>query len=181
MRILGSSGDMAEITKYGQMLTKATIEREISYESERNGTAYCWAASVDLGADKDIIWLRNDSRAHFLMIDKIMMYCSAASPMEIWVGNGNTVGGTVVTGVNLQVGSGNIAEATCRHTNTNVDAGAGMTLVSTHQVGATAEESVEYAGALMLNYGQEVAINVVNDIALTTVNILGWFNERIYI
>ena len=108
------------------------------------------------------------------------MYASAASPLEIWVGTGNTAGGTVVTGVNLHVGSGNIAEATCRHTNTNVDAGSGMTLLSSHNVGATNEESVEYFGALMLDYLQEIAVNVVSDIALTTVNIIGFFNERIY-
>lgn len=175
-----TSGNVTEVTKYGQLFTKATVEREIAYESERNATAYCWTASIDLGADKNVIWLRNDSRTHFIAIDKIIMYASATSPFEVWTGTGNTAGGTVVTGANLHIGSGNIAEATCYHTNTNVDAGAGMTILSTHQVGATNEESIEYGGALMLDYNQEIAVNVITDIALSTVNIIGWFNERIY-
>jgi hypothetical protein len=181
MYITGKSGEIVEVSDYGQLVTKSTVENEIVYESERNATAYCWAASVDLGADKNVIWLRNDSRTHFLAIDRVIMYASASSPMEIWVGTGNTAGGTVVTGVNLHVGSGNIADATCRHTNTNVDEGQGMTLLSTHQVGATNEESVEYGGALMLDYLQEVAVNVITDIVLSSVNIIGWLNERIYV
>lgn len=152
---------------------------QIAYFSEFHQSAYVWYASQDLGADKNVIWLRNDATDKHLHIDHISIYCSAAAIIEFAYGTGSTVGGTVVTGRNLFIGSGNIAEATCRHTNTNLDANSGLTLMSTYYVGASSEEQVNFNGALALGYLQEIAINVVTDIDLTTVNIVGYFDRNV--
>ena len=169
-------GYLASVDTDNKLRTLATSETRMAYESAIKRTAYIWTASLDLGADKNVMWLRNDSTDDFLSIYSVVMYASAATNVEFYVGSGNTVGGTVVTGINLHVGSGDVAKATCRHTNTNVDAGAGMTLMATAKVGVSGEEQVDFDGALILDYNHELALNVVTDIALITINIIGYFH-----
>ena len=174
MKLEGASGEIINSTD-GMLNVHSVMHRNIAHSSEA-GNAYMWNASVDVGADENVIWLRNDSSEHDLLIEWMSISCSASAVVEIFVGSGTTpTPGTTVTGVNMNVGCGDVAEATCYHTETSVDAGAGLTLLTSHQCGVTAKEKIDYDGALRLGYKKEVAVNVVTDIALTTVTILGFF------
>ncbi len=169
------NGTPVEIFNDGRMSVKSSSHDEIAHYSAVGGTAYVWTASLDLGADKNVIWIRNDSLVQHLIIDKIQISCSAAATIEIWIGTGNTVGGTVVTPVVMNTSFNKPAPSTARHTNTNVDAGAGMSILSTHQMGVSTKEEITYNSALRLALNYEIAVNVVTDIALTSVNIYGYF------
>ena len=138
-------------------------------------SAVLWTAVVDWGADKNAVWLRNDSPTYDLHIERILISPLATCLTEIWVGDGNTVGGTEVVGTNLNLGSGNVAEVTCRHTNTNVDAGAGMSLLTAFYstVGRTVLSTL---GSLILNLNGEVAVNLITDVGLTSVVIAGYYH-----
>jgi hypothetical protein len=176
MLIHGPDGNAAEVTN-GRLLTSSSILTHIASASLL-GNAYTCAASVDVGADKNVIWLRNDSQEESLIIDSIIVSASAATTIEVFVGivpATSPTPGTIVLGTNMNIGNSNIAPATCYHTETSVDAGAGLTLLSTHQLGAVTKELIDYKGALVLPYYGEVAVNVLTDIALTSVNILGFF------
>lgn len=175
MQINDANGYSVEILEDGRMKTLAAMYPEIAFYSENAGTAYMWSASIDVGADKNVIWLKNDSLVQHLVIDKIQISCAAAATIEIFTGTGNTTGGTVVTPVVMNTSYGQAAPSTCRHTNTNVDTGTGMSIVSTHQLGAVTKEEISYNNAFRLALNYEVAVNVVTDVALTSVNILGYF------
>ena len=69
-----------------------------------------------------------------------------------------------------------MALATGKSLNTNVDAGAGMTLVSSVQVPAGASIQIETHG-LILGHLDEIAINVVTDILFPTATIVGYYHE----
>jgi hypothetical protein len=101
---------------------------------------------------------------------------AAASMFEIWVGTGTTVAGTEVVGVNLNRASNRAADVTARHTNTNADAGSSMTLLCSHHIPATETTHLAFYGALILGYYDEIAVNVITDIDLSTVNICGYFH-----
>ena len=175
MRLYGRNNEVAIILSDGRQLTLATTISEMAYFSDKYGTAFSWTASLDLGADVNVIWLRNDSLVQQLVVNKLFVSASAAATVEIWTGTGNTVGGTVVTPTILNPKFNNTAPSTCRHTNTNVDAGAGMSILSTHQLGVAAEKTIDYDDALRLTLNTEIAVNVITDIALTSVTILGYF------
>ena len=168
-------GYAAGVTSDNRLRTYSGQESEIAFQSRVNENAYVWTMSADLGADKCAIYLRNDSDTP-LLIDKIFIWGSAAATFEVYVGtNKITVAGTAVTGVNLNTESSEIADATCTHTETGADAGGTLTLVQTIQAGAAQKEIVEWNGALSLGRLGEIAVNVVTDIALTSVTILGYF------
>jgi hypothetical protein len=54
-----------------------------------------------------------------------------------------------------------------------------LSIVSTHQLGAVTKEEISYNSALQLALNYEIAVNVVTDIALTSVNILGYFHPLV--
>ena len=176
-RIEGANGEF--ITATNHMLDVHSVMHKAVTQAASEGNAYMWAASVDVGADKNVIWLRNNSLTSDLIIEWISISCSAATVVEIFVGTGTTpTPGTTVVGTNCQIQNANIAPATCYHTETSVDAGAGLTLFTSHQTAITAKEMIDYDGVLRLKYYSEVAVNVITDIALTTVNILGYFSDH---
>ena len=169
-------GYKAQVTSEKMVRTYAMVESEISHVSERHGDAYVWTATADWGGDKNAIWLRNNDTDANVIIQKIVISAPAAAVIEVYVGTGNTSGGTAITGVNMNRGSGKIANATCTHTNTNVDEGSSMTLLGTVHTGAT-PVTIDFEGALILAYYDEVALNIVTDVASTSINIMGYFHS----
>jgi hypothetical protein len=175
MQINDPGGRPAKITEDNRLRTYAGQESEIAFQSRVNGGAYMWSMSADLGADKCGIYLRNDSDIP-LVIDKIYIYGSAAATHEIYVGSNKiTTAGTAVVGTNLNTNRDDTANATCTHTETGADAGGTLTLLQTVQAGASNKEVLDLDGALVLERLGEVAVNVVTDIALSSIAIVGYF------
>jgi hypothetical protein len=174
--ILGPDGTPAKITSDNRLRTYAGQESEIAFQSRVNGNAYSWTASENVGAEKCLLYLRNNSVDIPLLIHRIYLSCSAAATVEIWTGaNKITAAGTAVVGTNLKTDSGKLPDVTCTHTETGADAGGTLSILSTHQIGATTKELINYDGALVLGYLGEVAVNIVTDIVLSSVTILGYF------
>ena len=175
MIVNAPNGTPAKVTTDNRLRTYAGQESEIAFQSRINENAYVWTMSADLGDDKCAIYLRNNSETP-LLIDKIAIWGSAAATFEIWAGSNKiTSAGSAVTGFNLNTASAKTADVTCTHTETGADAGGTLTLIKTIQTGAVTKEVVDWKGALVLSRLGEVAVNIVTDIALTTVTITGYF------
>jgi len=172
----GSTGYSAEVSSYNRLLADSVEQTRISFYAKK-GKAYIWTAFQDWGADKNAIWLRNDSETEKLYIDKISISPPATATVEVYVGSGNTAGGTDVTGVNLNLSSNNVANVTCKHTNTNVDTGTGMTLIATFIFLAGYNNEIDLRDTPQLGKNDEIAINIVTDVSTTAVNIIGYFEE----
>jgi hypothetical protein len=170
-------GKSAAVDNENRLTVAATMQTLHSHSSEDEGNAYIWTATQDLAADKCLIWLRNDSTDMALLIAKIIVSPAAACQFEVWVGsNVTTEAGTTVTGVNLNLQSGHVAEATCTHTETGADAGGSMTLLGTAWAGVGVN-SVALDSALVLGYLDEVAINLITDVGSTSANIFGFYHD----
>ena len=170
------SGFKAQVTDHNMLKVYAMVETEISHMSEVHGDAYIWTATADWGADKNAIWLRNDNADQNLIIQSIFIGAAAAAQIEVWVGNGSTSAGTAVVGTNLNRQSGKVAQATCKHTNTNLNAGGSTTLLGTMYAPATNRLPIDFMGALVLGYYDEVSVNIITDVGSTSVNIMGYFH-----
>ena len=181
MIITGGTGNgySAKVDHENRLYTKSVTQELPAHVAAEEGKSYIWTATADLAADKCLIYLRNDDTALNLVIQKIIISPAAACQFEIWVGSGSgvTVAGTSVTGVNTNLQSGNVALATCTHTETGADAGAGMdNILGTAWAGAGVN-AVPLDGVLVLGYLDEVAINLITDVGSSSANIMGYYHD----
>lgn len=172
------SGKQVGVDSENRFKTASVTNRKMTSVSEIHGEAYCWTTYQATTGDVNAIWLRNDSNTNRLHIDHIdITPPTTTSVYEIWVGNGNTSGGTGIAGVNLNRSAGNSDDATCAYKNTNVDAGAGMTLLGTYGLPALTISTVNLEGALILGVNREIAINVITAGGASAINVFGYFHE----
>ena len=178
MIITGGTGNgySAKVDDENRLFTLAVTEEEYAHAAHQ-GNAYIWTATADWGADKNALFLRNDNTVKPLAIRGIACSPAAAAQFEIGYGTGNTVAGTTVTGSNLDLGSGKVALATGRHTNTNCDAMAGLTVLHTFWSGVT-NTIVPFNGSLILGYNDEIGVGIITDVGSTTVSIFGYYVDE---
>lgn len=175
MLITGPDGTTATVNHGGRLASHCVTESHIGNHSKEYGNAYSWTTSLNLAGDKCYLYLRNDGDDS-LIIDHIGIYAAAAATVELWAGqNQITSAGTAVTGFNLNIGSSNLADVTCTHTETGADAGGTLTLIKTIQCGATNKEIIDFKGALIMPRLGEFAVNVVTDVTLASITIYGFF------
>jgi hypothetical protein len=178
MIIEGGTGNgfKAKVDSENRLYTFAVTQGLPAHVSQTEGMSYIWTAADDWGADVNTLWLRNDNTVLDLIISKIIISPAAACQFEIGVGSGNAVTGTEVTGTNLNLTSGNVALATCRHTNTNCDTSAGLTILGTSWAGVGVN-SVALDDSLVLGYLDEVAVGFITDVGESSVNIMGYYHD----
>ena len=73
--------------------------------------------------------------------------------------------------------SGNVALATGRHTNTNCDAMAGLTVLHTFWSGVQ-NTILPLDGSLALGYLDEIGVGIITDVGSTTVTIFGYYKDN---
>ncbi|MCP4262808.1 MAG: hypothetical protein GY774_35665 [Planctomycetes bacterium] len=163
-----------EVTDHNMMRTYAMVESEISHQSEVHEKAYSWTASKDIDATDCIIWLRNDSTTEDLIIQTIAISNDTAGTWFIYSPTGTTADGDTITGVNLNRGSGKLAEATCRADAT------GTTPANYIHYGASQayqEEIVELHGSVVLGYLDEIAVDLTTEAGvLGQATIIGYYH-----
>jgi hypothetical protein len=170
------SGYSASVDDENRLKVAATMQTLHAHVSEIEAESYIWTATQTLGADKCLIWLRNNNTTTNLIIQKIIVSPAATCQFEIWVGsNVTTEAGSAVTGKNLNLQSGKVALATCTHTETGADAGGSMTLLGTAWAGAGVN-AVPLDGTLVLGYLDEVAINLITNVGSSCANIMGYYH-----
>jgi hypothetical protein len=92
------SGYSASVDNENRLQVKAVTQTLHSHVSEEEAESYIWTATQTLGADKCLIWLRNNNTDTSLIIQKIIISPAAACQFEIWVGsNVTTEAGSAVT------------------------------------------------------------------------------------
>jgi hypothetical protein len=166
-------GNKVRVDDENRIRTYSVVEEEITHSSEDEGEAYVWVASKNIDATDSIIWLRNDSTTKELMIHCISVSTDAAGSFFIYCPTGTTADGDTVAGVNMNRGSGNVALATCRSDAT------GTTPANYIYYGhCRADETIciEFHGALILGYLDEVAVDITDEPGLAQANIVGFYH-----
>ena len=181
MIITGGTGNgySAKVDNENRLHTKAVMQELPAHVAAEEGRSFIWSCTATIGADECLGYLRNDNTDLQLVIQKIIISPAAACQFEIWVGSGSgvTVAGSAVTGVNTNLQSGNVALATCTHTETGANAGTGMdSLLGTAWAGAGVN-SVPLDGVLVLGYLDEVAVNLITNVGSSSANFFGYYHE----
>jgi len=112
MQINGPNGNFANVTDENKLSVDGVMEPEFLHYNDGKATAYVWDfPSGYTAANSDtIMFIRNNSDST-LHIHHIYVFCSSASTLTLHTPANPTASGTEVTGRNLNLTSGNVAEA----------------------------------------------------------------------
>ena len=108
----GSNNQPVGVDLQSRMLVKATSETDFLYRNRVDEGAYVWNfPEYDYDAGDTVMFLRNNSNTD-LHIHHIYLYCDTASKVELHKpDNPTSAAGTEITGININLSSGQVAEA----------------------------------------------------------------------
>ena len=177
MIIEGGTGNgfKAKVDDHNKLMTRAVVSTELGYHSEEDGAAFSWTASADINATDSILWLRNDDPNRNLIVENVSVSSDAASSWFVYCPVNVTPDGTVVTGVNLNRTSGNVALATCHRDNTS--AVLANYIYYGHSMAAETK-TFSMHGALVLGYLDCVAVDVTTEPTLAQATIFGYYHDK---
>jgi len=173
-------GARAEVTSENQLVVFAVTQSELEHESEENGLSYVWASDIiNAGAANDTTLLIKNTSNTALHIDTIFITCgSVASEFtihlpttEVTVTAGS--GGAVVTGVNLNTTSSNVADASAASNESNNSQG---DVICTVFLAIDRSQLVSTSG-LILGKNKSIAVDTVEDTTEAAITIIGHFQD----
>ena len=170
------TGSKAKVNADFHLLTTAGVETELSHVSKERGQAYVWASGTyDPGAGDTILLLKNtgDKGLHIAMI-----WLSSDVDTRVVVHLPTTEvtpTGTTITGVNMNTGSSNVAEATAIRDETNNTQG---DIVWSGEIQAAGDPfAIDLEDALSLAKNKSLGVDFVADAAACDVTFMGHFEE----
>lgn len=170
------TGNKAKVNADFHLLTTAVIETELSHVSKERGQAFVWASGTyDPDAGDTILLLKNtgDKGLH---VARIWISADVETRVVVHLPTTEvTPTGTTVTGVNLNTGSSNVAEATAIRDETNNTQG---DIVWSGEVQAANDPfPLDLEDALSLAKNKSVGIDFVSAATACDVAIMGHFEE----
>lgn len=170
----------AMVDEYGHLVTHAIVEKYVAYRARVYKDVFMWTCNITSPTtDDNVMWIRNETNTKDLRIHALYAKAPSACDLELWLGVGNTAGGTAIEGRNTYAGQPKDEGADCRYQNTNVDAGAGMEIFSNEQIGVAGELSLDVEGIVTLPYQREFAVNLIGAPANIKINLLGFFDPPV--
>ena len=110
--ILGGKSNQPADVKDNRLDTSARTAPRAFYVSRDKGRAFSWTSTYSAAADEETAYIQNTSPTRILVIDKIIVSGIQATVHAVAIQTGGTAAGTPMTGVNLNKGNTNSAEAT---------------------------------------------------------------------
>jgi len=151
-------GYLAEVTSDNRLNVSSRSSDRIYYVSRDDELAYSWV-SIDAtpAAGTYVIYLKNTNQTKNLYIDYINCTGEETLYWKVWKVTGTAAGGDSITAANLNLSSALTAQATSRGN----DSVTGLTtdgLISTVRHPAGGEGIIQFEDALILTYGQAIAV-----------------------
>ena len=168
------AGYLAGVDVEHRLRVYATTESEISHESESNNRAYTWTYAYDYDANDTILWLKNISSSHNLIINKVGVSSDTTTQFVAHFPKDTVYAGTLVTGVNVNRSSNNPADALCYGNETGNTRG---DIEVQGFIAANAFALIPQDGSVILGIGNEFAIDLVTAGTMGIVTIRGYYHK----
>ncbi len=169
------SGKKAEVNAENQLVNRSITETELEHASGKNGTAYSWVSAdsdIDIGDTR--LYIRNDGTVPLVLDRATFLPADIICDWSINLGKATTTPtGTVVTGVNLNTASGNIADATAFDDETAVADGDPIDYVHT-ETQSTVTHSLD---GIIIGKDHYVQINQETESTTGRVVVIGHFEN----
>jgi len=169
------NGFKAEVNSDNKLKTYAVTEPDFLHRNEDNEQAYVWDfPGYDYDAADTVMFIRNDSSSD-LHIHHIYLYCDTASKVQVHAPASPTAAGTAVTGVNLNLKSGNVAEATAKQDETGNTQG---TILHSEYVAANGALTMfkEDGYEIILGKNDCIAVDIVTAGTMAYGHITGFYH-----
>ncbi len=107
-------GNEVEVNDERELVVRAITEPEIEHASGKLGSAYSWvSANTDININDTRLFVKNTGDTPLIMDSATFLPAATVAEYTINLGRATTTPtGTVITGVNLNATSGNVADAT---------------------------------------------------------------------
>jgi len=179
--ILGTSGDMAEVTPDAYVKTYAPTG---IHAATLKGDAYIWnAVSADIGTTDNMILVANISPGQNLVIHKCVFIGDIAGQIDfkLCTVTGLTLAGTAIKGINLNSASGKVAPASAWSDETQT--AATDILFTWYQHLSTNGESttapmvvIEFDDAIIVPYDRAFGCDTILEVnAFYEASVIGYF------
>jgi len=173
-RIVGISGNLADVDDDDRLKVKAVSSTDIEFASEDKGKAFSWSSSYAATGGDEVLYIKNTSQTEKLIISEVIIAASAACTFTLFEVSSGTAAGTVVTGQNLNLGSGNSASASA-FGNASVTGTLTGNALSFGSVPASSGITLDLKSSLVLGQNNEIAITA-SATSTVYVTVLGYFD-----
>ena len=153
----GQNGNTANVTDEGMLSVSSVSETSLEFASKSNNKAYSWVSTYAATGGEEVLSIKNNSTSDVLIIDEVVIGCSAASVFTMFEVTSGTAAGTTLTAENLNLSSGNTAPVTS-YGNASVTGSLSGTSIAIDGVTAGAFQTLDLKGSLVLGQNDEVAI-----------------------
>ncbi len=170
-------GFQVEIDSDNHLHTTAICKDDATFESQVNGSHFCWTISDNTTGAEYVLAVQNNSTTQQLCIETIRGCSDTASIWTIAYGTWSTVGGgTEVVGENSNNTSGKTPDATAYMTATNLAVKGAPLTYSYAIIGS--ERIWRPDGKFVLGYNETIYIhNSAASTAYLTAHIHGYFKD----
>lgn len=167
-------GGLVEVT--GNRLQVDSDSHDSLQAHSEEGDAYAWSnVTYNMTAADTIIAVRNTSADKNLHITRVYMSSDTVQVAAHHVTSSSAaLAGTLITGVNLNFSSGNVAEADARGDETT-NSSQGDLILRTEMLAAVTA-IVDFNGGLILGTNDAYAIDYPTDAAIVYITIWGFFD-----
>ena len=177
LTVIGPSGSTATVAN-----SALSVRNVSDYEQAvADGNAYSWSAlTYDITAKNTILAVENNSATMDLHIQEIHLQSDTATQFIVHVGSGLTItGGNVVTGVNLNRNSGNVAPATAVDCDTgNSAADTYATRIVTGLCAADGNAKINLGGCVVLPNDHAIMVDLTANAAACNATFIGYYKAR---
>lgn len=168
----GDANNAAEVTANNQLSCRSVGISAIN-EATLKGNAYSWhAETADLAGGDTALSVANESKTMLLVITGCYIRCDLATQVDFhFPAYPATPAGTAVTGVNLNMGSTNVAAATAFADETGQASQGAIFLTGYHHVATAGETTTsvpvyyDFEDMVILGEHDIVAVDVVENTA----------------
>lgn len=169
----GGSGKLAKVNSRRRLDVSAANVSESAYIAAAEAETYIWTGSYSTNTGDEIMYIKNNSSSKLLVIDKVTVNSVNAGFFELFDVSG-TAAGTIVTGKNTNLTSGNVADATS-YGDASVT---GLTIgdrIDLARTAANGRTDMKLNDVLILGQNNAIAVTYTGSTGLTDIIITGYF------
>ena len=169
------SGKLASVSDKQRLRTTSVASPRAYYISREDGQTYSWTSSYSASSGDEIIYIKNTDTERKLFIDIMRFSAVNTALFEVFEVTG-TASGTAITGKNLNLSSGSVADATSYGNNavTGITIGDRITLV---RVPANGVHDLNFENALILGFNDAIAVTYTGSTGIADIAIRAFFEE----
>lgn len=172
----GGKGSFAKVNAKQRLDTTAATLNQRALVSIVDGQTFTWTTSFSAATGNEVIYIKNDSKIKLLIIDKVTVNSVNAGLFELYTATG-TAGGTSITGVNTNLTSSVVADATAY----GEAAVTGLTLgdrIDLARTAANGRANMELQDILILGLNDAIAVEYTGSTGLVDLIITGYFETE---